>query len=414
MFGPIAQLKQQLANQIDWLSHYGADSEGGVTRLLYSPAWVNAQNGLAQRMREAGLDTYYDDAGNLYGRLEGTEQPEAVVLTGSHIDTVRSGGKYDGAAGILAGLSCLRQLYEQYGRPKRTLEIVSLCEEEGSRFPVTFWGSGNMTGRWSMSRIPEVSDIEGIPLAHAMADAGFGLGTHRPCRRQDLIAFIELHIEQGMVLERLGRPIGIVQGIVGQVRLTFEVCGETNHAGTTQMGWRKDAVAGMAEMALALEQEAKAAGDPYVATVGKIVVTPNVSNVIAGNVLFTVDLRHPNAFSLETFARQVVERFYSIASDRSLQLSHRQWMHAEPVPMNDALIRELEQTCQSLQVSYHAIHSGAGHDAQLLSAICPSAMLFVPSRAGISHSPDEYTSAQDLALATIVLADTLHRLAYGN
>ncbi|WP_127529746.1 Zn-dependent hydrolase [Paenibacillus kobensis] len=409
---PLLSLERQLHNLMEWLAHYGADREGGVTRLLYTPAWMKAQHALFERMKDAGLAPYFDDAGNLFGRLEGTERPDETVLTGSHVDTVRSGGLYDGALGIAAGMTALQRLHEQFGKPKRTLEVVSLCEEEGSRFPVTFWGSGNMTGRWSMSRIPDVADDEGVSLAEAMAAAGFGPDTHRPCKRSDLHAYIELHIEQGMVLEKLGLPVGIVQGIVGQVRLTFEVCGETNHAGTTRMGWRRDALAGTAEMTLALEREAVAAGDPFVATVGKLEVAPNVSNVIAGSVLFTVDLRHPDAAALESLSRHIVELFYGIAASRSLRLSHRQWMHAEPVPMDRQLLAELEAICLRKQIGCHPLHSGAGHDAQIMSAVCPAAMLFVPSRAGISHSPLEHTDPADMAAGTEVLMELLYKLAY--
>jgi len=409
---PLLSLERQLHNLLEWLAHYGADREGGVTRLLYAPAWMKAQHALFERMKDAGLAPYYDEAGNLFGRLEGTVRPDEVVLTGSHIDTVRCGGLYDGALGIAAGLTALQRLRERYGTPKRTLEVVSLCEEEGSRFPVTFWGSGNITGRWSMSRIPDVTDDEGVSLEEAMTAAGFGPGTHRPCGRSDLCAYIELHIEQGMELERLGLPVGIVQGIVGQVRLTFEVCGETNHAGTTRMGWRRDALAGTAEMMLALEREAMAAGDPFVATVGKLEAVPNVSNVIAGSVLFTVDLRHPDASALESLSRHIVELFYGIAAARSLRLSHRQWMHAEPVPMDSRLLAESAAICSDKDVGCHPLYSGAGHDAQIMGAICPAAMLFVPSRAGISHSPMEHTDAADMAAGTEVLMELLYKLAY--
>lgn len=399
-------------NGLDWLSNFGADPDGGITRLLYSSSWIRAQQALAERMKEAGLSVYYDDAGNLYGRLVGTEKPDEVVLTGSHIDTVRSGGKYDGAYGIVAGLTALQNLREVHGMPKRTLEVVSICEEEGSRFPVTFWGSGNITGRWSMTRIPDVTDDEGMSLLEAMQLAGFGPGKHKPCLRHDLHAFVELHIEQGSILERSGLSLGIVQGIVGQARLIFEVCGEANHAGTTSMGWRRDALAGTAEMTIELEKVALTAGEPYVATVGKIDASPNTSNVIPGHVLFTVDLRHPEPSSLEEFSRRVVALFYDIASRRGLSLSHRQWMFAEPVPMHSGLIERMEHICHKRQLGYQPIYSGAGHDAQMFRAVCHSAMLFVPSRGGISHSPLEFTPPEHLTAGVEVLGDLLYRLAY--
>lgn len=237
-----------IAQAIDWLAEYGSEPDGGVTRLLYSPAWQEAQTALARRMEAAGLAARFDDCGNLYGRLEGRGLEREVILTGSHVDTVRNGGKYDGAYGILAGVIALKFLYENFGPPLRTLEVVSLCEEEGSRFPLAYWGSGNLTGRYAIHTPPDIADADGITLQAAMNAAGFGLGTFPPPKRADIARFIELHVEQGFVLEKERAAIGIVQGIVGQRRYTVQVGGSANHAGTTPMKYRRDALLGACEM----------------------------------------------------------------------------------------------------------------------------------------------------------------------
>jgi allantoate deiminase len=405
-------MEMNIANTLDWLSSFGADPGGGVTRLLYTPDWLAAQMALAERMKAAEMNVYYDDAGNLFGRFIGTEEPGRVVLTGSHMDTVKNGGKYDGAYGITAGLLALVHLYETFGPPKRTLEVVSLCEEEGSRFPLAYWGSGNIVGRYKLDQVPEVVDISGISLQKAMKVAGFGLGLYPPPRRHDLAAFIEVHIEQGIVLERENKQIGLVQGIVGQRRYTVTVDGEANHAGTTPMGLRIDALAGVAEMLAYMEEAAFSQGDPLVATAGKLEVEPNVSNVVPGKVTFTVDVRHSEEQLLDQFCSSLFLAFEGIAAHRELRISYEAWVRVTPAHMNAGLTEQLKQICKKLELSYRPMFSGAGHDAQLFQALCPTAMIFVPSRAGISHSPLEFTESAALEDGVKVLVEILYKLGY--
>ncbi|MDG0812783.1 hydantoinase/carbamoylase family amidase [Cohnella rhizosphaerae] len=280
--GPKADAFAELTPLLERLAAFGADERGAVTRLLYSQPWLDAQTFLAERMRMAGLEARFDRVGNLYGRLPGSLPGAPVVLTGSHIDTVRSGGRYDGAYGIAAGLLALDYLKRTCGAPRRTLEVVSLCEEEGSRFPLAYWGSGNATGAYRLEDASGPVDMDGITLKAAMTSSGFGRGDLPDCLRTGLGAFVELHIEQGVVLERTGHAIGLVTTIVGQRRYALTVSGASNHAGTTPMSMRSDALAGAAEMIAALERAATEAGDPLVATVGRLEVVPNTPNVIPG------------------------------------------------------------------------------------------------------------------------------------
>jgi len=411
-----ADLEKSVVGLLDELALCGAERDGGVTRLLYTPSWMEAQRLLERRMAEAGLAVRYDCVGNLFGRLDGRGPENGVVLTGSHIDTVRKGGKYDGAYGIAASLTAVKFLREKFGPPLRPIEVVSFCEEEGSRFPLAYWGSGNVTGEFTPEQADLIIDAHGVTMREAMEACGFGrtdAAEPPSAMRTDIIAFVEAHIEQGMTLERYGERIGIVETIAGQRRYIVSVSGETNHAGTTPMGLRRDAMAGAAEMIHFLERAAQKAGDPLVATVGSITNAPNVPNVISGMVEFTLDIRHMSETLLTGFCDTVLSTFRSIAERRGLELQVRSVLHTRPVPMDSVLAGRLERICASRNIPYRRMMSGAGHDAQMFGAVCPSVMLFVPSRGGISHSPDEHTSPEDLALGTAVLTELLYELAYG-
>jgi allantoate deiminase len=406
------QIASIVQEHIEWLGSFGGLKEGGVTRLLYTEEWKLAREALELKMAEYGLQVYDDRVGNLFGRLEGTEPYAKTILTGSHIDTVINGGKYDGAFGIIAGILALQYLAKAYGRPKRSLEVVALCEEEGSRFPLTFWGSGNITGHHRLQKIARIKDANDIFFEEAMHQAGFGQIDQKDSFRMDIAAFIELHIEQGIVLEREGIKLGVVDSIAGQKRFTFTIDGEAGHAGTTPMRMRKDALSGVAEMLLQLEKSVQRYDEQLVATVGYIEAVPNVSNVIPGRVIFTVDVRHANENILNQFSIGMVSRFHEIADSRQLHLAVDQWMDEAPVHLDIALTKKLENVCRSQGISYQRMVSGAGHDSQIFQPYCPTAMLFVPSQAGISHSPLEYTSPEDLTNGIAVLIQLLYHLGY--
>ncbi|KIL51944.1 allantoate deiminase [Jeotgalibacillus soli] len=397
---------------IKWLSHFGRTERGGVTRLLYDQKWQEAQQALHKEMKATGLKSYFDDAGNLYGRLEGLEKTDSVILTGSHIDTVKDGGKYDGAYGIIAGVLALRQLFKQYGRPKQTIEVVSLCEEEGSRFPLTYWGSGSITGLRKKEHIKEMKDSSGISFSEAMKEAGFGLGRFREARRDDIDCFIELHIEQGEVLEREDKAVGVISRIVGQRRYIVTITGESNHAGTTPMPYRKDAVHTAAVLIQTLIEQAKKTNQELVATVGKMEVKPNIPNVIAREVVFSIDIRHAEESLLESFSNDIFETFRQICQEHQTGIQIENWMSEKPVLMCEKLSALSMGILKREQVPYKVMASGAGHDAQVFGQYVPTSLLFVPSHQGISHSPVEYTKAADLDKGVQLLTKTLYELAY--
>lgn len=405
-------LSKQIEEMVEWLASYGKDNSGGVTRLLYDPAWSAAQKAIQAKIEQLGLSARYDDVGNLFGRLSGRDPEANVVLTGSHVDTVIGGGKYDGAYGIIAALIAVEHLLTHYGQPLKPIEVVSLCEEEGSRFPMTYWGSGNITGVKEREAVHHINDVNGIPFEQAMHEAGFGLGLHAQPTRKDLECFIELHIEQGQVLEREEKSIGVVTHIVGQRRYNITVYGESNHAGTTPMQWRRDAMFTSAELIRILMHRAKAHESGLVATVGRMEVKPNVGNVIAREVTFSLDVRHSDAKIIEQFCEACFSDFETIASEHGTTVACHKWMDEPPVAMDCTLNQTAEEILKSEGISYKRMTSGAGHDSQIFGTYCPTGLLFVPSQGGISHSPAEFTPTEDLQRGVRLLIDLLYKLAY--
>jgi len=381
----------------------------GAYRPLYSDAWAAACNLVAGWMKEAGLAVRRDAVGNLWGRIEGSG---SAVVTGSHIDTVRHGGRLDGALGIAAGLTALRAIAQARGKPKRPLELLVVCEEEGSRFATNFWGSRAIIGAIGPDEADTVKDAEGVTLARAMRDRGLDPATIASAARDDLGAFVELHIEQGSILETEQVPLAVVTTIAGAVHLEVVVTGRPDHAGTTPMDLRRDALAGAAAMIQAVQSIAAALGRPAVATVGRVRVEPDQINVIPGRVTFTIDLRHSDMTGRRALEERLRSLCGTIASERGLGIEIRTLHERPPVPMNGAVRQVLERAATDTGVTPKVLVSGAGHDAQVLAARCQVGMLFVPSIGGRSHCPEEATDPKHLALGTRVLARALELLAY--
>jgi allantoate deiminase len=400
-----------LERRLDELYAIGAEPGGGAYRPLYSLAWLKATRFVEQWMKDAGLAVRHDAVGNIWGRIDGTTGGKSVV-TGSHIDTVRHGGRLDGALGITAGLVALRALIDARGKPKRPLELLVVCEEEGSRFATNFWGSRAIIGAIGPAEADTVTDADGVTLARAMRECGLNPETISSAARDDLGAFVELHIEQGAVLETDRIPLAIVTAIAGAVHLEIVVTGRPDHAGTTPMDLRRDALAGAAAMIQAIESIAAALGRPAVATVGKLRVEPDQINVVPGRVTFTVDLRHSELSGRRALEERVRSLCGTIASERGLTIALRTLHERPPVPMDGAVRQVLERAATESGTAPAALVSGAGHDAQVLAARCAVGMLFVPSIDGRSHCPEEATDPAHLALGTQVLARALELLAY--
>ncbi|MFP5115321.1 allantoate deiminase [Bacillaceae bacterium C204] len=404
--------KGHVGAMIEWLASIGKTENGGVTRLLYSPSWLEAQLALKNIMDQSKLHTYFDSVGNLFGRLPGAETNGKTILTGSHVDTVVDGGKYDGAYGIIASFIAVLRLFQAYGYPKKTIEVVSLCEEEGSRFPLTFWGSRNISGAYTLDRVKEVRDSEGILFLEAMKQAGFDPEKYTAPVREDVERFVEIHIEQGMILEKNQNQVGIVTHIVGQRRYTIHIKGECNHAGTTPMPYRKDAVSSAAHFISFLTEKAKAADPQLVATVGRLNVKPNVPNVVAGEVEFSLDIRHHQEVVIDQYCKEIFTEFKRFSESLNMEVSISQWMDVKPVKMNGEMCECAREIAERKNYRFQEMISGAGHDAQVFGTVCATSLLFVPSQKGISHSPKEFTSLEDLETGIDLLTEVLYKLAY--
>jgi allantoate deiminase len=407
-----ATLKDELRGLIEWLANFGKTENGGVTRLLYDANWRRAQQAIKEKMTAGGLTAYFDDVGNLFGRIDGRSGDRQVILTGSHVDTVAGGGKYDGAYGILAALIAAGHLLRRFGAPQRTIEVVSLCEEEGSRFPLSFWGSGNITGKYRIKEAERLIDTAGVSMKQAMNEAGFGRGHYPQPFRTDIACFLETHIEQGRTLELEQKTWAPVSHIVGQRRYTISLIGESNHAGTTPMAGRKDAIYTAALMINDAVGAAAQAQNGLVATVGRIIAAPNMPNVISGNCRFTLDIRHHEQAVLNRFSAKIKNDFTRIARSKGVRLQIEKWMDVPPVKLDEKLTAMNLKQAKQAGIAYRRMISGAGHDAQIFAPFCPTALMFVPSHLGVSHAPDEFTSPDDLAVGVRMLMKVLYRLAY--
>jgi allantoate deiminase len=394
-----------LASDLETVSQFGGEGTS-VTRFAWSPELMTAYDWLSDQLRQLGLEVEIDAAGNLIGRWEaGTGKPLAV---GSHLDSVPSGGRYDGTLGVLSGLHALRLLKERGIEPNRPLWLISFMDEDGGRFGTGLFGSRAFVGR-DLTDLADRTDADGVTIRGAMAEAGFDFDRLPEARRVDeLGGYIELHIEQGPVLERTGHEIGIVTGIVGLIGFRARYHGEANHAGTTPMTMRRDAFIGAARAGLALREAALNKGD-MTANVGIVELEPGGFNVVPGVAEFTIDIRSlPHFDELEPTVRRTLEE---IGSDEKLDLELEELFRLEPCPLDGGLVDTLERAAGLEGAKHMRMPSGAGHDAMEVGRHVPAGMLFVPSRDGVSHSPEEYTAPDHCDLGARVVARALESLA---
>ncbi len=403
--------ERRLLRRLDELAQRGALPGGGLYRALYTPAWVAATELVAGWCKDAGLLTRRDAVGNVWGRMEGSRGGRAIV-TGSHIDTVRGGGALDGALGVVAGVEAVASFVARFSRPTRILECVALCEEEGSRFNTNFWGARAIADRLEPDEASRVRDTDGVTLADAMRGVGLDPAKASQAVRRDIDTFVELHIEQGPILDESNGRLGVVRTIAGTAHLEVTVRGQADHAGAAAMERRRDALLGAAAMTLAVADVARDMGAPAVATVGTIVVEPAQVNVVPGLARFTVDARHNNNAKRVELLAEIEKVCKVIGHERDLNVEVRTLRDRSPVSLNERTTDVLRRAARVAGIEPREMTSGAGHDSQILTAAAHTAMLFVPSIGGRSHRADEATAAEDVVLGTRVLATALHELAY--
>jgi allantoate deiminase len=370
-----------------------SDEPGRLTRTFHSLAMQRVNAVVGTWMRDAGLEVREDGAFNLIGRWPSPHRRARTLLLGSHLDTVRDAGKYDGPMGVLAALAAVQHVREQRGGREALpfhVEVVGFSDEEGVRYQTTYLGSGAMAGTLSARELARI-DEKGIARARR--------------RRGELLAYVEAHIEQGPVLQERNLAVGVVTAIAGQSRIRVELHGRAGHAGTTPMDLRHDALCGAAEIVLAAERCG------VIATVGQLQVEPGASNVIPGHVTLSLDVRHASDARRRAAVRALRSQAATIARSRGLRLEWTTVQEAESVRCDASLTRLLANAVARQGLDVVKLPSGAGHDGAALSAICPVAMLFVRCRDGVSHNPAEAIKRADAARAIAVLADVIETLA---
>jgi N-carbamoyl-L-amino-acid hydrolase len=397
---------------LDGIARFGK-GERGFSRLVFGEAEWGAVEYVTGLMREADLAVRTDAFGNVIGRLEGREPGASVVATGSHVDTVPEGGNFDGVVGVIAGLGALMRLKAR-GLLRHPVEAMVFRGEESARFSIHTMGSKVMAGIASVEAWRKLQDHGGTTLAQALAARGLDLeripeAVRRP---EEFKAFVEMHIEQGPVLEEAGIPIGVVEAIAGPVRLKISVEGTASHSGTTPMGKRRDALVSAAQVVLAVQDEAaKRAERRIVGTVGVMKVHPGAMNVVPGRVEMWVDIRGIDAEDVAATARAVCEAAARIADREGTRIRLETLSTDTPVPMDSDVIQTIEAACRRAGVAYRRMPSGAGHDAMNMAKLASAGMIFIPCRRGVSHNPDEYAAPEDILTGIDVLTETLAALA---
>lgn len=390
------------------------DRERPYTRRSFTPLFLEGRAWLAQRFAEAGLATRIDTAGNLIGRIEGRNPSLGVIAVGSHSDTVPSGGRFDGIAGVITALEIVRALRDSGTRPDHTIEVIDFLAEEPSEYGLSCVGSRGMVGALD-GKMLALTEPGGEPLRDAMRRVGGDADRLDEASRDDVRAFLELHIEQGIVLESQSLDVGVVTSIVGIRRIEVVFEGEADHAGTTPLDLRHDAlVAGantVASVRRIAEQLNAEGQDYFVATVGILAVEPSASNIVPGRCRLVIDARTTNPALTARFVEMIDrESLEYAASAKVARTSFTTLSDGPPVACDPQLRAALKQGAKVLGLSHTDLPSGAGHDAAFMSRICPSAMVFVPCRKGKSHAPEEWADREAIAAGAAVVLEAVKAL----
>jgi N-carbamoyl-L-amino-acid hydrolase len=400
---------ERLLADLDALAEVGDTGDGGNCRLALTDDDAGGRELVVGWMRGLGLEVVVDRIGNVVATRAGREPDLDPVMTGSHIDTVRTGGRYDGTLGVLAGLEVLRALDEADVRTRRPLAVAFFTDEEGSRFAPDMLGSLVYAGGMALEDALGMVGIDDAVLGDELERIGWAGEAAVPGPAPH--AYVELHIEQGPLLEEQGVTIGAVTGVQGISWQELTLTGQANHAGTTPMRLRRDAGYVAAEVATYVRRLARQLGGHQVGTVGRLDLHPDLVNVVAAHATLTVDLRNTDEAVLAESEWRLREHVDRVARDEGVEASWRRLARFEPVAFDPGVIALVERAASDRGHRVIRLPSGAGHDAQMLARMCPAGMVFVPSRAGVSHNPAEFTEPEHLAAGTQVLADVLVELA---
>ncbi len=399
---------ERLKNTLERFAEYGRTPNNGVTRLALSEEDRLARDYFCSCCRDLGMDIKIDDLGCIYATLEGVEDKPPVVI-GSHMDSVKKGGRFDGILGVVAGLELVRTLVEHNIKPKVPITIVNFTNEEGARFEPSMMASGILSGKFQKDVMMKKMDVDGVTFEQALQSCGYEGDTSN--RLTEASAFVELHIEQGPILEREAKSIGVVECVLGMVCYEIEVTGESDHAGTTPMDMRKDALFATNNLIAEARHELGRLDSNLVYTMGRMNVLPNIHTVIPNKVIFSLEARHTD----EDVIASVEKIIQSLPDQAELlegcEVRVTKLWGRDTVWFDKTVCDEVEESVRSLGYSYKRMVSGAGHDAQFLASYIPTAMIFIPSVNGKSHCEEEFTPWEECEKGVNVLLETVIKLA---
>lgn len=396
---------ERLAHRLNELAKIGLTAENGSNRPGFSKEELTAKKLVATWMEEAGLEVEQDGAGNVIGKLAGTDPDAPGIMSGSHVDSVPNGGHFDGPLGVLLALEVAAAWKATGYRPRKNYEVVIFTDEEGATFNGGLHGSQALTENYNMEDLKKLVSVDGYSFEEVLKRAGLSLESYQQAKRDfsDVDLFVEVHIEQGKRLEKAGLPCGIVSGIAGPCWLELTFRGEAGHAGNTPMDDRKDALVAASAFVAKVAELPRKINDTCVATVGKMHISPNGVNVIPGEATLYVDIRDIDENSRNTLADQVIREAEKIAENRGISLSFKKKMETPPVPIKEEIQQTLEEVLREQFIEPVRVPSGAGHDAMIIGEKTDIAMLFVKSIGGISHNPLEWSDLTDCVQAAHVL-----------
>ncbi len=402
----------RIKKDIEELSKFNSSTEGGLTRFSLTKEDKMARDYLKGELEKLNLKIYEDPAGTLFGRKQGSDKNAKTILIGSHFDSVKNGGNFDGPAGVVMALEIMRTLDENNVSLKNSLEFVAMIEEEGGRFGSGVFGSRAMVGLVDYEQLEKNKDKDGISMAEAFRDFGFDPSKIKEAKKdkEEIKAFIELHIEQGPILEKESKDIGIVEFIVGINEFRVTISGKADHAGTTPMDMRSDAVLAASKIISKTGEYAMAENNGTVVTVGVLEVKPGAANIVAKEAVFTVDIRSKSKESIESVKAKIIKDLEKITKETATSFEISEMLNASPVEMNPSIVEMFKKSAEEIGFSYKMMLSGAGHDAMIMSQITDVGLIFVPSKDGKSHSKDEWTDYDQLQKGIELVYDTIVKL----
>lgn len=397
--------RERLQKNLELFSQFGATESNGVTRLSLSPEDIAARNQLKDMCINLGMTVVTDDMGTMYATLTNNTNNPPIVI-GSHLDSVIKGGRFDGVLGVLTALEAVQTIIDENIELSHPLTIVNFTNEEGARFEPSLMASGVLSGRFDKSTMLASTDVNGVTFEQALEESGYK--GDEANRLTDAHAYIELHIEQGPVLEHYKKDIGVVEGVLGMLCYDITLTGESNHAGTTPISMRKDSLFAAMHIISILQSKLKELPDDLVYTIGRINAYPNVHTVIPNRVTFSFESRHQDPSVIE----QVEQLLFDLpATIENCALSYTKLWSRDTVHFETSLVDAVRASADELNYSHHTMYSGAGHDAQFIAQYIPSTMIFVPSAKGYSHREDEYTSYEECSNGADVLVNTIVKAA---